>query len=47
MSASEPIILSADVIPELPLFYRAMVQHLADTGRAVIKDSEKEDPNPA
>jgi len=38
---------SASVIRELPLFYRAMAEYLAETGRAVIKDSEKEDKVPA
>jgi len=31
----------ADVVNGLPLYYRAMAEHLAETGRAVITDSEK------
>jgi uncharacterized membrane-anchored protein YhcB (DUF1043 family) len=34
---------SADVVNSLPLYYRALAEHLAETGRAVIEDtSEKE-----
>jgi|GEM_PF-7063324 len=36
--AQEPIIFSSDVVKGLPLYYRAMVQRLVDTGRAVLKD---------
>jgi len=39
MSASGQIILSPDVVNSLPVYYRCLVQHLADTGRAVIKDA--------
>ena len=38
MLASEQIILSADVVNSLPLYYRCLAQHLADTGRAVITE---------
>jgi len=38
-SASEPIILSSDVVKGLPLYYRALVKHLVNTGRAIIKES--------
>lgn len=38
---------SADVIRELPLFYRAMAEYLAETGRAVIVSSEKDRQNTA
>lgn len=37
-SAREPIIFSSDVVKGLPLYYRAMVQHLVNTGRAILKD---------
>jgi hypothetical protein len=44
-SASEGNIpsFSRDVVENLPLYYRAMAEHLAETGRAVIKGtSEKQ-----
>jgi len=44
-SSSEVLTLSSDVVESLPIFYRAMAQHLAETGRAIIKGpSEKEQP---
>lgn len=39
MLASEQIILSAEVVNSLPVYYRCLAQHLANTGRAVITDS--------
>lgn len=47
MLASEQIILSAEVVNSLPVYYRCLAQHLANTGRAVITESEKESQNPA
>ena len=44
MSTSDVLIpsFSADVIAALPLWYKALAHHLADTGRAIIEDpSEK------
>lgn len=41
-SESIPLIFSADVVEALPLYYRCMAQHLANTGRAVIRNSEEE-----
>lgn len=41
MSASDPIILSPDVVCDLPLFYRALAAYLVDNGRAVIEGSKK------
>ena len=38
-SALRPIILSSDVVKKLPLYYRALAQHLANTGRAIIKET--------
>jgi hypothetical protein len=40
-------VLSSDVIADLPLYYRVLAQYLAETGRVVIKDSEKENKVPA
>lgn len=41
-SASEPIIFSSDVVKGLPPYYRALVQHLVNTGRAIVREpSEK------
>ena len=43
-SASEGNIpsFSVDVVDSLPLYYKALAQHLADTGRAIIESpSEK------
>lgn len=40
-STLKPITLSSDVVKGLPLYYRALVQHLANTGRAIITDSPK------
>jgi hypothetical protein len=45
MSTSDVLIpsFSPDVVESLPLYYRAMALHLADTGRAIIEyPSEKE-----
>jgi uncharacterized membrane-anchored protein YhcB (DUF1043 family) len=42
MSTSEVLTFSSDVVETLPLYYRALAQHLATTGRAIIEDpSEK------
>jgi hypothetical protein len=46
-SASEPIILSSDVVKAFPLHYRALVQHLVNTGRAIIKESSETARNTA
>jgi len=47
-SSSEVLIFSSEVVESLPLYYRAIAEHLADTGRAIIGDpsekSEKEKP---
>ena len=41
-SSSEVLTISSEVFDSLPLYYRALAHHLADTGRAVIEDpSEK------
>lgn len=42
ISESVPLIFSADVVESLPVYYRCMAQHLANTGRAVIRNSEEE-----
>jgi hypothetical protein len=42
MLAQDPIILFSDVVDSLPLYYRAMAQHLADTNRIIIKGSSEE-----
>lgn len=45
MSTSDVLIPSfaSDVVDSLPLYYRALAHHLADTGRAIIEyPSEKE-----
>ena len=42
MLAQDPIILFSDVVDSLPLYYRALALHLADTGRVVIKDTLEE-----
>jgi hypothetical protein len=34
--AEEPLTFSADVVPTLPPYYRAVIKHLVATGRAVI-----------
>ena len=46
MSTSDVLIpsFSSDVVDSLPLQYRAMALHLAETGRVKIEDSEKEQP---
>jgi hypothetical protein len=41
LSASEVLTFSSDVVDSLPLYYRALAKHLADTGRAIIEFSEK------
>jgi len=41
-SASEPIIFSKSVVDHLPVYYRALVGRLADTGRAKISDGDSE-----
>jgi len=33
---------SSDVVDSLPLYYRALAHHLAETGRAIIKEKEQE-----
>jgi hypothetical protein len=39
----DQLVISPGVFESLPLYYRAMAQHLADTGRVIIGDpSEKE-----
>lgn len=40
-------VLSSDVIVDLPLYYRVLAEYLAETGRVIVKDSEKERQNPA
>lgn len=42
ISESVPLIFSADVVEALPVYYRCMAQHLANTGRAIIRNSEEE-----
>jgi hypothetical protein len=44
MLAQDPIILFSGVVNGLPLYYRALAEHLADTGRVVIKDISEEKP---
>jgi len=42
MSASEVLTFSSEVFDSLPLYYRALAEHLENTGRAIIEDpSEK------
>jgi len=44
MSTSDVLIpsFSSEVIDSLPLYYKALAHHLADTGRAIIESpSEK------
>jgi uncharacterized membrane-anchored protein YhcB (DUF1043 family) len=42
MSTSDVLTFSSEVVESLPLYYRALAKHLADTGRAIIEDpSEK------
>ena len=41
MSASEVLTFSSEVVDSLPLYYKALAQHLADTGRATIGPSEQ------
>jgi len=46
MSTSANIIpsFSSEIVDSLPLYYRALAQHLADTGRAIIESpSEKQE----
>jgi len=40
-SSLEVLTFSSDVVDSLPLFYRALAHHLADTGRAIIEDSSE------
>jgi len=37
-SSSEVLTFSRDVVESLPLYYKALAQHLAETGRVVIQD---------
>lgn len=39
-SAAEPLVFSRDVVESLDLFYKAVIQHLVDTDRAVIEEKE-------
>jgi len=41
MSASEVLTFSSEVVDSLPLYYKALAHHLADTGRAIIEDSSE------
>jgi hypothetical protein len=43
MSTSANIIpsFSSEIVDSLPLYYKALAQHLADTGRATIGPSEQ------
>jgi hypothetical protein len=44
MSASEVLTFSSEVVDSLPLYYKALAYHLADTGRAIIESpSEKQE----
>jgi len=43
MLASEVLTFSSEVVDSLPLYYRALAHHLADTGRAIIEPSEQTD----
>jgi len=42
-SASDVLMpsFSSEVVDSLPLYYRAMALHLANTGRAIIEPSEQ------
>lgn len=44
MSTADILIPSfpLEVVDSLPLYYRAMAHHLADTGRAVIEDPSEQ-----
>jgi hypothetical protein len=42
MTSSADVIIPSfpsDVVESLPIYYRAMAQHLAETGRITIEDS--------
>jgi len=39
-SSSEVLTFSRDVVDSLPDYYKCLAEHLAETGRAVITDSE-------
>ena len=42
MSTSEILTLSSEVVQSLPLYYRALAQHLSETGRAVIENPSEQ-----
>lgn len=44
-SSSEVLTFSRDVVDSLPDYYRCLAEHLADTGRAVIKDNSEKTEN--
>lgn len=47
MLTSESLTFSREVVDSLPLYYRAMAEHLAETGRAVITGSSEKQENTA